>query len=422
MDKINKVSSIKKIEKNTQQAAIKAPQAIVHIKHTISLRQYKYWVLLLQELKDHFDAGETPDEDGFFSVSVEKITDRFGYLPVKAEFKSDLSALRREPIAFNILEKDGGKAYYEAGFISEFKVTTKKIRYKFPSFLEKVARGLDEPKAMFSLLNWDIFNHFSGKYEAIIYKLCKDYAGAGRTPKMELEEFREYMGIKPQEYKNFKDLNKFVISSSSNAINKSEISDITVEPEFLRQGRKVTGLFFRVSNKRQTSLFPEIEEITAFLGAKSPINPTLQAKYLQDRQPEEIKLCIDRANEYGAQQEKAGKSVNYGALYRRAISEGWHVQQIERQAQELAKAKEKAQKQESENQQKAAKHQEEERKKQESADLWARFEALPDDEKEKIISGILEEGGAFLKADYKKRGAKSLLLKGEIFRVMKDRE
>jgi hypothetical protein len=38
-------------------------------------------------------------------------------------------------------------------------------------------RGLDLPKAMFSLISWDIFNHFTGKHEAIIYKLCKDYIG-----------------------------------------------------------------------------------------------------------------------------------------------------------------------------------------------------------------------------------------------------
>ena len=34
---------------------IKTPQSLIHIKHTISLFQYKLWILLLQEFKRQFD-------------------------------------------------------------------------------------------------------------------------------------------------------------------------------------------------------------------------------------------------------------------------------------------------------------------------------------------------------------------------------
>ncbi|MBK9952943.1 MAG: replication initiation protein [Candidatus Competibacteraceae bacterium] len=162
-----------------------------------------------------------------------------GYEPVKDELKIDFEGLRKEPILINYLEKDGTPVMHGMGFISEWKISSKTVRFRIPSFLEDVMKGLDEPKAIFQLLNWQIFNHFSGKYEAIIYKLCRDYSGVKRTPYMTLQEFRDYIGIKPKEYSEFMRLNQFVISGSCKKINQSDVSDIKVYPEFKREGRKV---------------------------------------------------------------------------------------------------------------------------------------------------------------------------------------
>lgn len=320
----------KSLAKSAEQRppVVKTPQSIVHIKHRITLRQYKYWVLLLRELKDLYDQNAPSDEDGFFSISMEKIAEKIGYVPTKTELRSDLEAIRKEPISFNVLSKDGQQEQYGAGFISEYYVSTKKIRFKFPSFLEKVMRGLDEPKSMFSLINWNVFNHFTGKYEAIIYKLCKDYVNSptNRTPDMTLQQFREYMGIKDEEYQEFKKLNARVISEPVKKINESEVSDIIIQPQLHKEGRNVIGLYFSVQHKKQTSLpFPEMPGSEVFKFAKVPISAPTQTEYLAIRSADEISLCIERGNEYGERLEKSGKPANYGAIYRTAINEGWHI-------------------------------------------------------------------------------------------------
>ena len=56
-------------------------------------------------------------------------------------------------------------------------------------------KGLDDAKAIFHLLHWEIFSSFNGKYEAILYKLCKDYVGVQRTPYMSIDDFRHYIGL-----------------------------------------------------------------------------------------------------------------------------------------------------------------------------------------------------------------------------------
>lgn len=86
---------------------LKAPQAIIHIKHKISLQQYKYWILLLQEFREQFENAVAPDEKGFYSMPMTKLADLIGYVPNKTEVWNDLLALKNETIAFNMLGKDG---------------------------------------------------------------------------------------------------------------------------------------------------------------------------------------------------------------------------------------------------------------------------------------------------------------------------
>jgi Initiator Replication protein len=362
-------------------------------------------------LRTQFDRGEKPDEDGFRYVSMAAIEAALGYVPNKSEFDRDLKRLIAEPIGVNLLEKDGKEARYYASFLSEAKVSTNRIAFKFPSYLEGVMRGLEDSKAMFQLLNWSIFNHFSGKYEAVIYKLSKDYVGVSKTPYMTVEEFREYMGLKPAEYSRFNNLNLFVISGPCERINSSEVSDISVRPDYEREGRKVIGLRFLVSRKAQATIpFPELESSPVFRFSKIHIEPATQQEYLSLRPPEEIELCIERANEYAEEQKKAGKNTDLGAIYRKSISEGWHVSYLAKKkrkeaiAQESEKKISAAQAKES---QEAAKAKEARARINE---ILTRFDALPDEEKTKLRADYLATlTASIVRKPFEKDGEKSPL-------------
>lgn len=320
-----------------QPETVKAPQAVVHIKHTISLRQYKIWLVILQKYRDFYETGEQYDEDGFYRLPKAELDEMIGYETTKADIRRDLIALRKEDIIISILEKGGEKAEEGMGFISRWRLTSKTIAIELPPFLKNVMKGLDQPRAMFQLLNWQIFNHFSGKYEAIIYKLCRDYVGAKNTPYMTVDEFREYMGLKNGEHEEFKNLSRRVIEMPVKRINESDVSDITVEFVYKKSGRKVLGLYFSVKKKQQTSIpFPELEQNEAFRFAKVHIEAFTQMEYLALRKSEEIELCIERANEYGEGETAKGKEPNYGALYRKAINEGWHASYADKKAKKEA--------------------------------------------------------------------------------------
>jgi plasmid replication initiation protein len=385
------MTSITKTEKNTIQE-VKAPQAIVHIKHSITLRQYKVWLIVLQKFREFHEDGMKPDDDGLFSFPKSELDNLLDYEINKDVLRSEFEKIRKEPIILNYLEKDKTPATHGMGFISEWKITAKTVKFKLPSFLENVMKGLDQSRAMFALLNWEIFNHFSGKYEAIIYKLCRDFIGAVNTPYMTIEEFRGYMGLKPNEYKEFMDLNKFVIKKPVKSINESAVSDISIKIQYRTEGRKTLGLYFVVSKKNQTSIpFPELEQNPAFQFAKVHIEASMQMEYLALRKPEEIELCIERANEYGEGEAAKGKEPNYGAIYRKAINEGWHTSYADKKAKK--EAVEAKKRKEIEQEQDAAQKKAAEAAKTDSwlRDTLAAFAALPEERKTEL-RGIYASG------------------------------
>lgn len=325
--------------------AIKTPQELVHVKHRISLLQYKTWVLMLRAYREAYEEkGAGLSEDEFCYLAMDALAEHLGYLPKKKDVEDDLEAIRREPIIFNVLNKDGSgektageKGRRGVGFINSWYVSSNRVGVTFPSIIREAIENLDNRDSIFHLLNWSIFNSFTGKYEAIIYKLCKDYIGIKKTPYMTLERFREYMGIKEGEYSEFKRLNQWAISGPVKRINESEISDIRISVELKREGprRAVVGLWFNVEPSKQTMM--DFGDDPAFRFAKVSIALAQQRKYLDAKGVEAVELSIQRANEYGEKQEGQGKEVDYGALYRKAIDEDWGKEYQSKKARESAK-------------------------------------------------------------------------------------
>ncbi len=299
----------------------KTPQELVHIEHTTTLLQYKYWLMMVRAYREQYEENGAPSDSEFTYLSMKRVAGYLGYIPKKSDVEKDLDAIRRQPITFNVLEKDGTPAKKGSGFISEWKVSSAKIGVVLPSTLRPFIEKLDSKSAIFNILSWNTFNSFQGKYEAILYKLCKDYIGVKRTPYFELEAFRGYMGIGKDEYSVFKQLNQWVVTTPIKKINASEFSEITIEASYRRESRKIVGLHFVIYPKSQISLPSPCQ--STFEAARVSIPSRVQKELLLSSSSTDIKNAIVRANHYADSQEKAGNSVNLMAIYRKAVKEKW---------------------------------------------------------------------------------------------------
>lgn len=128
---------------------IKTPQELVHIKHKISLRQYKYWLLMLRAYREAYELGSIPNEQGYYLLPIATFEHWLGYELVRGELKADLESIRREPIIYNVLGKDGKKILRGAGFISEWELTANWVGFKLPSFLMESIQQLDLKNSIF---------------------------------------------------------------------------------------------------------------------------------------------------------------------------------------------------------------------------------------------------------------------------------
>lgn len=393
------------------------PQDLVHIKHTINLQQIKYFYLLFEEMRLSKEYGVLPDSKGFYSISMERFSKLLGYTPRKKEIWDDLEKLASQTVAINFLEKNGEPMKYGAKYISEWAVSNSYVKFKFPSFFISVAENFIEFKRLFLQLNWEIFNSLTGKYEAVIYKLCKDYlhSGGKRTPNFTIDSFREYMGIKENEYQDFKALNRRCIAQPVKKINENIMSDILVTANFIKTGKTITGLFFSAEHKSQQSLPIEtMEGDSPFRFARVPIPPSLQDKYLKSHTAEEATLCIEAANMWIDEKLKAGETVNHGKAYRSALDNDWRPK---------AKADEEATKRikatvTNEQAEKRALAEKEQADKEQHAKLWAEFLTKPEAEQDQFIRNLYANNLTVLKA-YETKGKESPLVKASVTTYIK---
>lgn len=323
-------------EKNKNLTAVKTNQALIHIEHTISMVEYKLWFICLMTYRKYFELGQQKDEDGFFYLSRAELADVLGYRPKKEDLIDMMENLRLQPIRLNFFEKDGqafDHRFRGMGFVSEWDVGDRNVGFKFPPLLEKVIEGDEQARELFVLLNWNIFNSFTGKYEGIIYKLCKDYIGVGKTPVMSVEQYRTYIGLEEHEYKQFFELNRWTIKKPLDVLNKSEISDLNIDVKFFNKGRKVEKIQFiaeyKNTNDKNMVLFDEFKPHEAFKKSKVYINPEDHSRYLSLFDSESIEKIINRANDYiESLEQKGAKKINIGAIYNKAFNEKWGLDVI----------------------------------------------------------------------------------------------
>lgn len=218
-----------------------------------------------------------------------------------------------------------------------------------------------------------------------------------RTPKFTIEKYREYMGIAENEYKEFKELNRWVIKKPLAELKKSPICDIAIEVEFEKTGRYVTGLQFKVTPVGNALPMPEVlpeVDCTAFKGALVEIPDTDKKKYLEKFSQEEIAASITRANIYIEDLNAKGSVIKHNSIYHKAITENWGLAQLEEE--KLKKAAEEAAAEKARQAEEQKRLQEEEKQRLLDLDekFLSNFLEMPDNLKEDLIMGMI---GSFSK-------------------------
>lgn len=165
-----------------------------------------------------------------------------------------LRKLASTPVEFNMME-DGKEVWRVMSMLSYGEIKDGLCTYRYDEYL---AERLYDPE-IYATINIGIQRRFEGSYALTLYENCVRYKSVGSTGWWELDRFKKIIGATALMYDEFKYLKRNVIVKPIDEINR--ISDIHIEPEFQKQGRKVTAVRFLITeNPQHTLLKPVIQD------------------------------------------------------------------------------------------------------------------------------------------------------------------
>ena len=224
-----------------QTEVIKASPAI-QIQSKITLLQRRAWNVLLAHAYHDLPIKES------HTIGVAELAERLGFQDRNANhkyLKDALRALRACEVEWNVLRKDKTTTWGVAGLFAEVQIDKNICSYRYPAALRM---KLYNPH-IYTRLNLQLQNQFTSRYALALWEICFDYFDVrreqGETPMIDLDAFRKLMGLEPQEYQLFKELNRNVIKPALKEINKVTHYNVNVEQR--RVGRRIGALKFRIT-------------------------------------------------------------------------------------------------------------------------------------------------------------------------------
>ena len=229
------------------------PSATIAIKADLNLLERQLWNILFAHSYQNLATQEV------YEVSENIL---LSYLPYKTRntehLKKCLHRLVHTTVEYDYLGKDGRPGWCVFGLMSQAKLESGVCSWAYAPELRKL---LNNPRiyAKISLL---ISQKLSSKYALILYELCLDYIGVRQTPWIDLKQFREIVGIKESEYKEWYELKRWVLSPAVNEVTKK--ADIQINFLTQRTGKRISHIKFLVEKKSNFQ-----PDLTGFKPSKS---------------------------------------------------------------------------------------------------------------------------------------------------------
>jgi hypothetical protein len=240
----NKSALVEK--KELQRAELKKHIAAIHINNKLSLLQRKIANVLLVNAYDDLLTQET------HTIKTSHLALVVGYDSNDWDtLKNALVGLAETSLQGNIPNNSGDEEWGVSTMLAEAIIERGVCRYSYSPGLRK---KLYSPE-IYARINLAIQRAFTSGYGLVLYENCTRFRGVGSTGWWSIDTFRALLGLKDDEYSQFKDLNKWVIKPAIKQVNEN--SDVVVDPEYRRQKRRIVALRFQVKDNPQMPLsFP----------------------------------------------------------------------------------------------------------------------------------------------------------------------
>ena len=220
--------------RETNKRELKKHAATIHCSNTLSLLQRKITNALLYHAYHELMLKEEHE------ISVKQLCKLIGYQGnnhsvIKAALKELLSTV----LEWNVVsDKTGQEDWTASSILASVSLQGPLCYYAYSPRMKQL---LHSP-SMFGRIDLFVQSQFRSSYGLALYENCIRYRSLPFTKWIDMATFRKLMGVPADKYPIFRDFKKRVLDKSIEEVNS--FSDLVVESEFQREGRRVTKVRF----------------------------------------------------------------------------------------------------------------------------------------------------------------------------------
>ena len=224
--------------------------SLINASYTLGLVEQRLILLAIIEARE---TGKGIDTETFLEIHAQHYADRF-HVDVKNTYAmlSDavMTLFNRQVTYMTVDEKRNkpekrvvrwvsGISYVEGAGI---------VKLRFAPEIVPLITRLEQNFTSYELMQVANLNLYATR----LYELLVSWRSAGKTPIIEINDFRSKIGLQPNEYKPMNNFKNRVLDPAIKQIN--EHTDITVKVEQHKTGRAITGFSFKFKPKPQAKI------------------------------------------------------------------------------------------------------------------------------------------------------------------------
>lgn len=211
-------------------------------------------------LGDNLEVAPSP----YYDISLSELCKLSGVTGTNnmQHVKNSLRALMSKPVEFNVLNNAGDEEWRAFAWVSEVVISAGQVRFAFPPSLAEKVRD----PTMWTLNQLAITTLFDSKYSHALYQNCQRFRSLRSTGEIDVPTWRRLLDATEPSYDQFKNLRRRVLEPAIDEVNR--VSDIELEPHWIKQSRSVVAIRFTIKEKRAIkslevdgSIVPNTEQV-----------------------------------------------------------------------------------------------------------------------------------------------------------------
>lgn len=221
---------------------VKKDNALIRAAYTLSLAEHRLILLAVA------DAAGQPDVLKDMTVYAEQYADRFkvtrqaAYMALSEASKQ----LFERRFSYERISSKGRPRQVVSRWIQRIEYGESEGLVKL-RFADDVIPLLTDLQRRFTYYSLGQIANLTSTYAVRLYELLIAWRSTGKTPVFEMADFRQHLGIEPDEYPRMTDFKRWALDVAIKQIN--EHTDIVAEYQQHKRGRTITGFSFTFTLK-----------------------------------------------------------------------------------------------------------------------------------------------------------------------------